>query len=129
MVSTRNGEVSSMTLLDRYEDWRQRRSALAEPGEFVEDADALEDSDDAGIELLREFASAYEGALRAASNVIASWDQGDLAAAVRDLERVAMLLRARIHVLQQVAMLDTTSSVSRQHYIDTGRYLQEGESS
>jgi hypothetical protein len=36
-------------------------------------------------------------------------------------------IEQELRYLQQVSMLDTTSSASRQAYIDTGRYMQEGE--
>lgn len=103
-----------MTLLDRYADYEARRavqSGLEELGEA--DADDWYALDDEGVELAGEFAAAYEGAVRAASTVVNAWESGDLAGAVNGL--------------QQVLMIDTMSSASCQHYIDTGRYLQEGE--
>lgn len=108
-----------MTLLDRYGQWSEKRQAIwTEEAEGWDeyDQDDLGYSDDEGVDLLGEFASAYEGLLRATSGVIASWRSGapsGWAASIKELE--------------QVAMLDSASSASRQHYIDTGRYLQEGE--
>ena len=106
-----------MTLLDRYEEWDTTRTAIWEAEEVgFEDSEYTSDdmgwSDDEGVDLLREFQSAYEGLLKAASQVFVNLGQG-----------------GSFRNLLQVAMLDTTSSASRQHYIDTGRFLQEGESS
>ena len=102
-----------MTLLDRYDQWSEKREAIwNEEAEGWDEysSDDMYLSDDEGVELLEQFKPAYEGLLKAVSDVLAT---DGLPENIRDL--------------QQVSMLDTTSSASRQHYIDTGRYLQEGE--
>ncbi len=98
-----------MSLLAEYEAWRDSRADLSAEG----DSDGWAESDDAGCDLARRFAEAYTEALRAASDVVGYACDADLAAAVR-------------HMAYRLG-LDTESSSSRQHWIDTGRYLQVGE--
>lgn len=50
-----------------------------------------------------------------------------LAAALNDGTGAASAIRAKARREVRAFVPDTTSSASRQHYIDTGRYLAEGE--
>ena len=80
-------------LHDRYDDWRDRRADQSElEAEGRADADDWYALDDEGCDLAERFATAaietdHELALLmdAGRNVLRSWDNGNLAGAVRDL--------------------------------------------
>lgn len=61
----------------------------------------------------------YDAALRIVQRLHLSEDAADVA---RRLRPLLVMLRAGA-----AATVDTSSSASRQHYIDTGRYLLQGE--
>lgn len=107
-----------MGLLSEYDDWSVRRadqSTLEAKGEArADDWYAL---DDEGCELAHAFAEHYKNVLSATSMIVRAWNG----------ESNVPSLGEAVTALVELTELDTTSSASRQYWIEAGRYLQVDE--
>lgn len=108
--------------MDRREAKRviKRTHKLADGNSNDAEIAGLQDARDLLAQWRRELKDIQQEARLLAMDLQSNWDDGDLAGSVTDA--VAFLRR-----LGDDQPADTSSSASRQHYIETGRYLTAAE--